>query len=292
MLDRTDANGDWSRSASTFSDWMGAEAQKLGLGASNLWRYLASVRYYETLRRRLSGAGFKIPRLLDLPSSVSPENLEILSKLERAMPAVNFNELASDVLAGQVTRAKLRDTWLAFRPALGGRTARGKGAQAPTIDPRDPDQHSSVLEALVYTALSNYGPSWTGAPNPAIYQLITNVVPEPNSQTESRTTLDLVAVIQEVKDGPILLHGVEIRGNNLVARVPRMLQAQSLYCHSMWLAVPKVSPELDALAIPAKFGLLVTANEKIQVVRKAEQRPNDGLTGQLAKGLVARLLGR
>lgn len=297
-LARVDAKGEWRDSAATFSDWVNAEAEKFGLSRSNLWRYLAAVRYYEVLRERLSAAKITSPRVEHLPATVGPESLELLGKLERAMPGNSFYLLAGEVIAGKVRRAKLREMWLAFRPALGGRTARGRDTPTPIIDLRDPEQRVSVLEAMVFTALTNYGPSWTGVTDPILYKLVPNVVPEVASDARSHTgpgrvtTLDLVAIVQKAPNSATEYHGIEIRGVLLPEGVGRLLLAQSLYVHSMWLALPEMPSPASLDGIPNKIGLLVATKNKLEVVRVAEPRPNDGLTGQLAKGLVARLLRR
>ena len=296
-LARVDASGGWRSSAATYSDWVDAEAEKLGLSRSNLWRYLAAVRYYEALRVRLSTAKFAFPLLDDLPATVGPESLELLGKLERAMPATSFHALAREVVGGGVRRAKLRELWLAFRPALGGQTARGRDKEIPSIDLRNPDQRTSVLEALVFSALSDYGPTWTGMSEPFLYKLVSDVYPERSGESAPRgnmdvaTSIDLVAILQQVQRGPLVFHGVEIRGGPLPERIGRQLTAQSMYVHAMWLAVPALPSDAELRNIPAGVGLLVATKNKIEVVRGAKHRSGDALTGQFAKGLIIRLLG-
>lgn len=296
-LARVDASGAWRHSAATYSDWVDAEAEKLGLSRSNLWRYLAAVRYYEALRGRLSTAKIACPRLDALPEAVGPESLELLGKLERAMPAPTFHALAREVIGGSVRRAKLRELWLAFRPALGGQTARGRDKEIPSIDLRNPDQRKSLLEALVFSALSDYGPSWTGMTDPFLYKLVSDVVPERSGDSASRgsmdaaTSIDLAAILQQVEGGPLEFHGVEIRGGPLPERVGRQLTAQSMYVHAMWLAVPALPSDTELRTIAAGIGLLVATKNKIEVVRSAKHRSSDALTGQFAKGLIIRLLG-
>ena len=297
-LARVDASGEWRNSAATYSDWVDAEAERLGLSRSNLWRYLAAVRYYEALRGRLSTAKIACPRLDDLPATVGPESLELLGKLERAMPATSFHALAREVVVGGVRRAKLRELWLAFRPALGGQTARGRDKEVPSIDLRNPDQRTSVLEALVFSALSDYGPSWTGMSEPVLYKLVSDVFPErsgesaPRGSVDSSTSIDLVAILQHVERDPLVFHGVEIRGGPLPERIGRQLTAQSMFVHAMWLAVPALPSKLELENIPATVGLLVATKNKIEVVRSAKRRSGDALTGQFANGLIIRLLGR
>lgn len=98
------------------------------------------------------------PAPAELPDTVSPENLELLGKLSRFVPDEHLPTLAQRVLTGDITRAELRQTWVAYRPALGGRTARGKGVAVPWVSPIDPKQCLSIVEAQVFTALSSARP--------------------------------------------------------------------------------------------------------------------------------------
>jgi len=64
-----------------------------------MWRYLASARYFETLRDDLTKRGIACPQLVDLSTTVSPENLELLAKLERAAPSEAYMEIATSSLS-------------------------------------------------------------------------------------------------------------------------------------------------------------------------------------------------
>lgn len=292
LLDQVEVTGFWQGKAASFTDWLRSFASSLGLGEASLWRYLASARYYEKLRLALDGRGVACPQLRSLPGSVSPENLEILAKLARVAPDDVLQNIAARVVNGSITRAEMRRTWEAYRPALAGRTARGTGVEVPTIDLRDSEQFHSVLEAQVFTSLSAADPSWTGIKRPASFEIFHRIQPEFDKAEGERFEFDAVVVTRASKNGPLEFHGIEIRGSHILnPSLGELLKNAQPYCNYFWLAIDARSQGIGDYDLPAQIGLLVANGNAVSVLRKAQRNPGER-TGDLAKGLLLRTLKR
>lgn len=292
LLEQVEVTGFWQGNAASFTEWLRSFASSLGLGEASLWRYLASARYYEKLRQTLDGRGVACPQLRSLPGSVSPENLEILAKLARVAPDDVLQNIAARVVNGSITRAEMRRTWEAYRPALAGRTARGTGVEVPTIDLRDSEQFHSVLEAQVFTTLSSADPAWTGIKRPVSFEVFHRIQPEFDKSEDERFEFDAVVVTRANKNGPLEFHGIEIRGSHILnPSLGELLKKAQPYCNYIWLAIDARSQGIGDYDLPAQIGLLVANGNAVRVLRKAQRNPGER-TGDLAKGLLLRTLRR
>ena len=293
LLDQVDHSGYWQKSSGSFTEWLKALSPSLNLKEASLWRYLTAARYYQELHKSLKASGVSSPSLDELSDKVSPENIEILSKLARVMPDDVFLRLAQQVLTSTVTRAELRETWLAYRPVLAGRTARGKGVAVPKMNPADSFQYDSILEAQVFMALSNSGAEWTGIERPDRYELFMQVSPELSLDVRQRFTFDAVAAVRAHKSAPLAFHGIEIKGNHFSRSTYELLERQTPFCDFLWVATHGDMPEISIDSIPEHVGLMIADGNRIQVIRPAQRTQQSGHhTGELAKGLLLKVFGR
>ena len=293
LLNQVDHSGYWKKSSGSFTEWLKALSPTLSVKEASLWRYLTAARYYQELHETLKVNGVSSPTLDELSDKVSPENLEILSKLSRVMPENVYLQLAQQVLAGTITRAELRETWLAYRPVLEGRTARGMGVPVPRINPADSNQFDSMLEAQVFMALSASGSEWTGIENPDRYQLTMQVCPEFPPDVKKIFIFDAVVTLRAKKSGPLVFHGIEIKGSHFSSSTYDLLEQLTPYCDFLWIATHGSTTELGKLQLPEHIGLMVALENEIQVIRPAQRTKQSGQhTGELAKGLLLKVLSR
>lgn len=284
VLIDAERNGAWTEQYQTLSDWISSVAAHLGLAESNMWRYLSAGRY------ALHLYGLRLgdrpdEEIIELLNMTSPENLELLSKLERVAPADVFWELRHNVLEGSISRAKLREVWQAFRPALQGRTAQGIGKAVPRVDLADPQQRDAVFRGEALTALSEAGPSCLGHTKPYAFAWLKDVrVTLPGGK---RLALDATGVIQEHEEFSLSLHGVVIAPGG---RVPESTEALTRYCDFLWVVSPN-----DQLADvrPPAIGLLELKNNQVVCTRTAEfLRPAVELSAALARATLLRAIQR
>ncbi len=288
-LDQVDVTGFWQGKAASFSEWLRTFAPSLGLREASLWRYLTAARYYQKLRLMLSERGVACPPLESLPANVSPENLELLAKLARVAPDDVLRTIATRVVSGSIKRAELRTTWQIYRPALGGRTARGTRGVAPTVDPTDPEQFDSLIEAQIVTVLMTTEPTWTGSKQPYLYTTMLRVSPEFGDDVHRKYVFDAVVITRAKRNSRTDFHGIEIRGENLYGPIHEVFEAQRPFCNYLWLAAPESASASWQVNIPEYVGLLEAHRQGVRILRKA-RRLDGELSGDLAKGLLLKAL--
>ncbi len=287
LLEHVEKSGYWKNSSESFSEWLRTFGPSVNLKEASLWRYFTAARYYVQLRHTLLGKDISCPALFELPDNVSPENLELLSKLARVVPDDVLQNLAQQVVTGKVTRADLREKWQAYRTVLGGRTSRGKGVPIPRIDKADPQQFDSLLEAQVITALSMGGGEWIGIKHPHLYELLRNV----RVESSEKFIFDAVAILRRKKTDPLEFHGIEITGHYYNTNQMMTLQRNLSYCDYLWLAFHEHSSRIFEGFKPVHIGLIVVDDNGVRVLRHAKRTDESGIhSGDLAKGLLLKAL--
>jgi len=289
LLDRVDQEGYWRNESSSFTEWVKLFSSKLGLKEGSVWRMLTSSRFYVELQKDLTSRGISAPPLNQLSNSVSPEKLEILDKVRRVAKQDITDSIASRVIDDSITRNELRETWETYRTVLDGRTARGRGVEAPRFDPTDQSQFSSYSEVVVMSALQAAGPGWTGISHPATYKIFTNVWPQQSDDEQLKIEFDVVAVVREKATSPIVFHGIEIRSAQFLAhsKIDKFRQKAEPFLDYYWIAynAPTI-PDLES-----GVGLLSVFGTTVAVVRPATCNTNiANRKGDLAMGLLQRLI--
>lgn len=283
----------WSENANSFSEWMRAHSQFFEVKESTLWRYLTAGRYYNQLRERLSGVQYSYPPLEQLSSKISPENIEILSKIERVAPPNVFTPLAHNVIDGTVKRSELRRLWLNFRPVLLGKTARGRDVTPPKFNPIDLMQRNTLMESMFFNALEVSDGEWLGIEQLNIYKVFTHVKPLYKIQPKITIEMDAVILSQDKVSGQIMLHVVEVSSSNsfLTPLKLKKLEEQSKYCHRLWITVDQVN-FLDQLhQIPSYIGLLTIEHNHLHVVKAATESTHIAThTEELANALLLKAI--
>lgn len=289
LLSRVERTGYWRREAHSFTEWLTTHAPTLGYNESSLWRYLGASRLYEQLRARLAGDKIACLPLDQLSARGGPENLELLAKLTRAAPPDVVRDLEQRVVMGTVTRTELRNTWLAFRPVLGGQTARGRGVRPPHFNPADHQQVQSQLEGLIFQQLTSGDPRWVGCATPQVYELFLNVWP--HCAAGARVSFDAVAVVREQSRAPLVFHGIEVGG--AIGKRDDAYEARAPYCDALWLAVSEQPDHGVLKMVPPYVGILHIQEGVLVVDRPAIRGGVVGTkTGDMAKGVLDQCLHR
>lgn len=287
-LDRIESNGEWSNDATSFSEWLRLNAMKSGNSESTFWRYLGSGRYYRELAIKLKSRGIKAPPLGEASSTVSAESLEILAKISRAAPEKVFLDTAVKLLDGSMTRAVLRRTWSAYRPALEGKTARGSRGMSPKVDITAPESMERVLFATVTASLARNVAllSEDGDDAPTLFE--TNVATDPGSSGRGFVTMDAVAAFREAHGGKLVLHCIESVGGR-ESSPAKKLEKLAPFCDRIWVAGHKGHLNVGA-DIPSFVGVLAVDDAgTLRVKRRAKASGTLGRrSGELARGLLLR----
>ncbi len=277
VLLEAEAAGSWRNQADTLSDWVTSVALSLDLGEASVWRYLSSARYALELHGVWLGQASE-EDLIDMLNQASPENLELLSKLERVAPAEVFAEMKDQVLTGKISRAKLRAAWQDFRPALGGRTAQGVGKATPRVDLSDPEQHAAVFRGLALTALANFA------------QLISDHTLHASLLLKDvgypPVVFDAVCAVQKTEMSKPTLHGIVIAADG---KVPSDLKLRAEYADATWVVTASgVTPPL-----PRGVGHVELSENELMVVSSAMVTTPDAAKSEyLLRAVLLRVLSR
>ncbi|HQU09782.1 MAG TPA: hypothetical protein PLV25_07460, partial [Opitutales bacterium] len=184
-------------------------------------------------------------------------------------------------------RDELRTIWSAYRPALAGRTARGRGVNVPTIDPANQENKSTVQRGEVMTAIMYSRPGWTGIKNPEWCERIAEVRPEHGKQA-----FDAVILVREHANDPLKIHGVLIV-TDLTPETVRQCEELAPYCDTLWVAFHGRNLAMKWMFIPGFVGILCWINGNFYRERPAG---NAGILGtkigDMAKGLLLKILKR
>jgi len=280
----------WRDTAASFTEWLEGLSTTLGVKPATLWRYLSAGRFYNSMRKELLAEGISAPPLEGLPDSVSPENLELLAKLRRVAPQEVTDPIAAKVLTGAITRADLRSTWQVYRPALGGRTARGRGVEVPKLDSEDTWRLDSLREAEVFTSLKYGSRAWTGTATPHSFHIYLKVRPELGPDDQTTIEFDAVVAVRSKAEGPLVLHGFEIRSelSPYLAQGVNFWKVATPFCDRLWTAVHETTLGIDGDVVPTYVGVVVARAQAITVLRAATVDEKLGTrSGDLAKGLLS-----
>lgn len=280
LILRAEETGVWKLQDSlTFSDWLESLAEQLGLQRSNLWRYRSSAYFaidLMQLSRSLSDS-----ELIAALNRTSAENLELLSKISRVAPDGVFRQIKDQVLTGELTRKRLRETWELFKPALGGETAQGR-SRPPVVE--DPDSQASVQHAIVLSQLAENGAKWL-SPMGVISSKLMGL--SSNAGDQSASGLDAVIVARMEGGAEALLHGVKV-----IDSLEGLEQFASLlrHCEHLWLAISKRNQVPDNINIPEQVGLVAVSEAGVEVIAQGQTMHGSDTLTRMCKHLLARML--
>ena len=289
---KTDVSESWKQTHRSFTSWVKDFSTSIGLKEGIVWRYFTAGKYFQELRMLLNEHGLSTPTLIKLSPKVSPENLEILSKLERAAPIESIIELANKVLDSQITRNELKKHWAVYRPLLQGKTARGLGVTNPKLNPSSPQQMHDLAHAEIAKALLFSKGKWTGWNTPSLFRLFFDVTPD-HGPAEEYVVFDAVAVVKRDEMSPVEIHGIEIRTSAVVFGLSKhgLMEKQKPYCDYLWIAINNKEPLSHDDRIPKNVGVITVSNGIIEIVSAPKElnvRSSQSL--DLAKGLLLQLL--
>ncbi|WP_320056480.1 hypothetical protein [Desulfuromonas thiophila] len=294
LLDAIESSGYWHRDSNSdsFTSWLESNATRFGVKPPMLWRRLTAGRFVRQIKSRLEDAGIELPDLVKIGENVGPESVELLSKLERALPEDVFPDMARKVFSGDTTRAELKSMWATYRPVLGGKTARGRGVLPPRINTTDPDQFNSLMEAMSLDSLKAAGPGWSGHSKPKLYQVFLHVTPDGYRVLRGSYLFSAVVVIRTM-DGDIEYHGFRYCAMSITDNSSKD-QPAAAYCDFLWFMVPPrfFNERVKARMLndlPDYAGLVLLKDGNVEVLKKAASTP---ATGNLRDKLISALFSR
>lgn len=296
LLDSIEQSGCWQGEADSFTNWIDKNAVRFHVKPATLWRIFAAGRFVHQGRDRIIAKGANLPPIEEMADAVSPESVELLSKIERAIPDEKFAEIANKVFSGNCKRSELREIWQTYRPILKGKTARGRGVTAPRLDQKDPEQFNSLMEANAIRSIIADGYRWTGISEPEQYQLFPHISPENFQESSSSSMFSAVAVVKP-NHGKIQFYGLLFQAAFDFAKTYFLFNDYISYCDRFWLVIRSDAKRTCQSIVedpdfnPA-IGIIVVTDEIIQVHKNAESVSSSGINrGELAIAILIRTLG-
>jgi hypothetical protein len=285
---RVETSGEWKDVNPTFSLYISEIARVLNKARPAFWRLLVAGRTYNSLRTKFDPTGAHLPPLESVRGKPSPESLELVSKIERVAPSEVLESVQRQIMEGHITRDELRRLWETYRPVLGGQTKRGRGVKAPRYNALSPRMRSSFVESNILAIMARQGPDWLGIQGPAYLYRVIHLSVNKHLRNLQTSVPDVVVLLAENEDSPLVLHGVGVGSGPLQPQVLRHYEPNQVNVDYLWFASPKRLSAEDMADIPEEIGLLIGGPTRLEVVRPAKR----SLSGGKAKENLLRMLLR
>ena len=257
----------------SFTSWVNALADELGVHVSLLWARLKAGRTYAEYEGRAAKQGKSVTPLSAL--SVSPDSINLCEKVA-GKSAAEMDELIDKVVGGELTREDLR---------AAARAKRAAGGTMPTtrhdrIDAADrTEDGSGVTAADIVVALRK--PSWLTVARTDkyfnhVYHFFTEFrIPSGTSRHARRIDVMIAETVTAAELDEIILRGVEIKIDINDLRDDHKMQEYTNFCDYFYIAVPDGSPELleaaESVRRPSWGILTVTKDGKVTVAHEPEK---------------------
>lgn len=234
-------------SSNSFSSYLIRVSEQTNRKEAMVWRIVAAYKYYKHL---------KAIHFADLPvepsSKLSVDNLDILAKLERAMPEADFLEVAQKVINSDISRSQLREVWAQYKDVLEGETARGRGKTAPKANFEEQKQAIHAFEAKLFMQLSEAQEIFGDV----------KLIKQLRLQTGQPVDYTLVASKEGLK-----IHAVEYVGFAFPDYVDIYAGLRPFYDY-LWLIVTEKNEQCKGL--PEDVGILLSTYSNLTVLRPAK----------------------
>jgi hypothetical protein len=271
LMDEVERSAHWQLEAPSFSKWITKFAKELKLSEASLWRFRTGYRILQEIRTEVTKLGTDCPEIAVLAQRCNPQNLELFDKLKRVLSGPEIELLQLRVLNGSVTRDELRHLWQIYRPALGGKTARGHGTEVPVVENyrllTQLHLEATVLASVVSTK------DWLGEQTVHCRSFSKVLLLNGNGKLPS-SHLDVAVLTRNLEqDDDLTIHGIEIfeRMHTPEALLERYSEKNE-YCHYFWFAGDSRAITYGhEAAIPPGAGLLWCQNGGIKVIRQAKR---------------------
>lgn len=246
----------------SFTSWVNALADELGVHVSLLWARLKAGRSYTEYEERAANRGKAVTPLAEL--SVSPDSLNLCEKVA-GKSAAEMDRLIDKVVAGELTREDLRAAARAKRAGGGSMPA----TRHDRIDAAGRTEDASgVTAADIVVALRK--PSWLAVAREDkyfehVYHFFTEFrIPSGTSRNARRIDVMIAETVTAAEMDKIILRGIEIKIDINDLLEDHKMQEYTQFCDYFYIAVPSGNPELLAAAETVRrpsWGILMVSKD-------------------------------
>lgn len=266
MLQASEQKDSTSDKSESFTDSVKKFARFLDLSPASLWRNLTAYKHLIELSKTEGiSSGSTDSDLKTIAKSASPASLELHAKIARVAPKKVADDLARRILAGDITQRELIAQWKSLRPALEGKTARGKGVEAPNVDQNYAVYNQLERESRLLRCLE-HDTSWLGK-SCSFLKIFPSVMLNLGSR---RVRFAAIAVAQENDDALEDVHLISFVSED---QEPFMFAAAMHmtfipYCNYFWVVIDMSQPGRQEFTVANSLGIgfLQLRDDHLQVL--------------------------
>lgn len=259
----------------TFTSWVNALAEELGVHVSLLWSRRKAGKNYMEYSRRAEKQGRKVADLEDL--SVSPDSINLCEKVA-GKNAVEMDRLIGQVVAGELTREDLRAAAKARREISGHEGAKSRHNRIEEADRTENEVRVTASDIVMALKKSTWLEVARGDERfKHVYQCFPEFRIDTGTSRHSRRIDALIAetVTANEKDS-VVLRGVEIKVDKNDLEGDHKMAEYTDFCDYFYVAIPAgdllLRETAESVIRPAWGIITVSKNGRIEVIKKAEKK--------------------
>ena len=259
----------------TFTSWVNALAEDLGVHVSLLWSRKKAGKSYDEYKQRAEKKGRKVADLGDL--SVSPDSINLCEKVA-GKNATEMDRLIEQVVAGKLTREDLRAAAKARKEISGLKGPRSRHDRVTAADRTETE--ASVTASDIVMALKKS--TWLMVAKGDerfnhVYQCFPEFRIDTGTSRHSRRIDALIAeTVTSTEKDRVVLRGVEIKVDKNDLKGDHKMAEYTDFCDYFYVAIPADNQSLQETAesiIRPTWGIItVSKNGKIDVIKEARKR--------------------
>lgn len=262
----------WSGRSPSFTSWLRDQAERSGVGAKTLFRYLSAGRFYEKVRK-----GRNAPPLGRGQENMSAMTLELAQRISAVAPKRVADRVIDGAMSGKLSQREARAIWRSYQPALKGGHRRGRGTTSLRPDSALAER-GTMLQTL-RAAGASWVPDLSGAVDAVVYEDVALPL------AEGRSEMIDAAILVEGPDRLPVVHAVHIWRDDAgdspsTRRLARELLAATT---PLWIAVAGGQPG----GLPSGAGVIEVHGTGVRVRRVAKTKGAGSRA--LERALLARL---
>lgn len=259
----------------TFTSWVNALAEELGVHVSLLWSRKKAGKNYDEYKKRAERSGRKVTDLGDL--SVSPDSINLCEKVA-GKNAAEMDRLIDKVVAGELTREELRAAAKARKEISGQKGPKSRHDKIEAADRTETEVRITAADIVMALKKSTWlSASKEYARFKQAYQCFPEFRIDAGTSRHSRRIDVLIAeTVTSTEQDSVVLRGIEIKVDKKDLEGDHKMAEYTDFCDYFYVAIPADNQLLreaaESIIRPAWGIITVSKNGKIDVIKEAEKK--------------------
>lgn len=284
----------------SFTSWVNALAEELGVHVSLLWSRKKAGKVYEEYRQRAASQNREVPQLEEV--NVSPDSISLCAKVA-GKNAAEMDRLIDRVLDGGITREDLRAAAKAKREsniASGGNGGMSKSRhdRIEAEDRTETDDNVNVADVIMALRKSGWLQMKRTEPHfEHVYHCYPEFRVDTGTSRHSRRIDALIAeTVTESDRDHITLRGIEIKVDLHDLENDHKMAEYTDFVDYFYLAIPSDNEEMMEMAksvIRPSWGIMTISKDGIIKIEKEPMQLTPVFRDKtMATALIKMLAGR